>query len=151
MSLNIKKISEEDYVQLDCRVLFENNLTDRAFGVISNKDKHYKFSWQSDIVQPSIIEIKNNIYSVGIDLNYTIVDFNKNTVLLRIELENFLLKTLIYNNTLYVITELEVYLISIINFSVIEMIDLPDIFIDIVFEEDSVNIKCFGGEKVLVN
>ncbi|MHA3046233.1 hypothetical protein JSO59_002520 [Riemerella anatipestifer] len=151
MSLNIKKISEEDYVQLDCRVLFENNLTDRAFGVISSKDKHYKFSWQSDIVQPSIIEIKNNIYSVGIDLNYTIVDFNKNTVLLRIELENFLLKTLIYNNTLYVITELEVYLISIINFSVIEMIDLPDIFIDIVFEEDSVNIKCFGGEKVLVN
>ncbi|WP_419870496.1 hypothetical protein [Chryseobacterium sp. CT-SW4] len=146
MNVNFNEISEESFTKLNYNFLFENKLSERAFGVISNDNYFYKFSWQSDTIKPEILTIKETFCTVGIDLNYAILDFIKNCVILNIDLNSFFIKSLVHNEIIYVISETEIYLVSVQNFNVLQTIDLPDIFEEIIFESDKIIIKYYDGE-----
>jgi len=146
MNVNFKEISEESFTKLNYNFLFENKLSERAFGVISNDNYFYKFSWQSDTIKPEILTVKETFCTVGIDLNYAILDFIKNCVILDIDLNSFFIKSLVHNEIIYIISETEIYLVSVQNFNVLKTIDLPDIFEEIIFESDKFIIKYYDGE-----
>ncbi|WP_326981989.1 hypothetical protein VUJ46_17420 [Chryseobacterium sp. MYb264] len=150
MEVHFKEITEENFNKVNYHLLFENTLSGRSFGIISNDNFNYKFSWQSDIVKPEINNIEDDIYSVGIDLNYVILDLVTNKILLNVNLNSFFIKSLVRNNIVYMIAETEVYLISAKNYNVIKSVDLPDVFEDIIFESDTAIIKCFGDEEIYI-
>lgn len=148
MEMHYKEITEENFNKINHHLLFENTLSGRSFGIISNDNFSYKFSWQSDVIKPEINNIKDDVYSIGIDLNYVILDFVKNQILFSVNLNSFFIKSFVRNNIVYVIAETEVYLISVKNYNVIKSIDLPDVFEDILFEVDTTIIRCFGDEEI---
>ncbi len=76
MELEVKRISELDFKKLNIHTLFEDKLTDRIFGVVSNGLFSYKFGWQSDTLNPFILNVKGCFYFIGIDQNLVIFDFS---------------------------------------------------------------------------
>ena len=129
-------------------VLFENKLTDRVFGIISNGINEYKFSWQSTIIKPKVIDVDDFRCSISIDLVFLIFEFLTGKILLQLTLDYFFYDTKIYNGFIYVITELEIIKISTKDLLVIERFALPDYFENIEFNEEIILVKCVGDEIV---
>lgn len=148
MKISIKEISESDFNKLELPVLFEDKLTDRVFGIISNGTNEYKFSWQSTVSKPKIIGIDEFRCSIGIDLVFVIFEFLTGKILLQLSLDYFLYDTKIYNGFLYVITELEIIKINTRDLIVVETFALPNYFESIEFNEGIILVKCVGDEVV---
>lgn len=148
MNEKVKEISESDYSRLKLPVLFEDKLTDRVFGIISNGINKYKFSWQSTVIKPKIIDIDDFRCSIGIDLVFVVFEFLAGKILLQLSLNYLFYDTKIYNGFLYVITELEIIKINTKDLLVVETFALPDYFESIEFNEEIILVKCVGDEIV---
>ena len=83
MVYTLTNITENDFISLNCKLLFGDNKTNRMFAKISTLDTCYKFAWQSDLLNPSVFAVNNDIYCIGVDLNFAIIDFNSNTILFK--------------------------------------------------------------------
>lgn len=150
MQVSIKEISESDFNNLELPVLFEDKLTDRVFGIISNGVNEYKLSWQSTVSKPKITVIDNFRYSIGIDLVFVIFEFLTGKILLQLSLDYFFYDTRIYNEFLYVITELEIIKVNTKDLLVVETFALPDYFESIEFNEKTILVKCVSDELVVL-
>lgn len=148
MRINIREISKSDFNNLQLPVLFEDKLTDRVFCVISNGVNEYKFGWQSTLIKPRIRFINNNYCSIGIDLIFIIFDFNTGIILKKFSLDYYFYDTKIFNEFLYVITQLEIFKINTKALLVVETFALPDYFESIEFNERVISVKCIDGEVV---
>lgn len=150
MNIELKDISDFDFINLDIPTLFEDKLTDRTFGVLSDGINEYKLGWQSDNIKPVIKWINTLLCSIGIDLVFIIFEFTTGWVLLKLSLDYFFYDTKIYNEFVYVITELEIIKINIVNLAVVEIYSLPDSFESIEFKERNIMVKCVGDEVVII-
>ena len=150
MNIELTEISDFDFNNLDIPTLFVDKLTDRTFGVLSVGSNEYKLGWQSDNIKPVIKRINTLQYSIGIDLVFMIFDFTTCEVLLKLSLDYFFYDTKIYNEFIYVITELEIIKINIANLTVVEIYSLPDYFESIEFNERYIIVKCIGDEFVKI-
>ena len=92
--------------------------------------------------------MSENVYSVGIDLNFTIIDFKENIIISNLLLDYFFYETKLHDDFLYIITELSIIKIELITFRLIETLYLPDIFVEIKFDNDRMQVKCFNDEIV---
>lgn len=148
MDIELSEISEIEFKKCGLPILFENELTDRVFAIVSNHKNKFKFAWQSTNLKPVIIALNRNstLCSIGIDLNFVIFDFYKGDILLNLDLTYFFYDTKIYGGFLYIITELEIIIIDILNLSIIDICSLPDYFTDIEFNEEFVTVKYISGE-----
>ena len=133
--MEIKEISESDFNNLKLPVLFEDKLTDRVFSLISNGIKEYKFGWQSTLIKPIIKFINDNYCCIGIDLAFIIFDFNTGRILKKLSLDYYFYDAKIFNEFLYVITQLEIIKINITNLTIVETFALPDYFESIKFNK----------------
>ncbi len=148
MNISIKEISELEFKKLNIPVLFEDESMDRAFGVISDGKNEYKLGWQSDNIKPIIKWINTVLYSIGIDLTFVLFEFNTGRILQKLSLNYFFYDTEIYNESLYVITELEIVKINITDLAIVETFSLPNFFESIEFNEGIVAVKCVGDEVI---
>jgi len=148
MNVEIREISESDFNNLELPILFEDILTDRVFGVISNGVNEYKLSWQSTISKPKIVVIDNFRCSIGIDLVFVIFEFLTGKILLQLSLDYFFYEVKTYKQFLYVITELEIIKINTKDLLVVEAFALPDYFESIEFNEGIIVVKCVDDEAV---
>ena len=146
----IEKISKQQYDKLDFPILFES-IEDRSFAILSNEKYSYKLGWRSTEIDPTIKEINDSIYAIGIDLIFIILDFHTRKILQNIFLESFFYDVKIHNKKIYIITELEIYKISNIDYQVINIYQLPDIFEDIYFEYDKIKVKCMDLNWIDLN
>lgn len=147
MKVELKLINEVVFNELNSKTIF-NAEGSRCYGILANKDDSYKLGWQSEIVSPKINEISNNIYSIGIDLNFAIVDFEKDNIVLNLSLDYFFYETKLHNGFIYVVTELLIIKINQRTFDIIEEFGLPDFFEEIIFKDDIIEIKCLNEEIV---
>ncbi|WP_154652532.1 hypothetical protein [Flavobacterium rivuli] len=145
MKVEFKAISESDFRETGSILLF-NTERPRCYGIIFNEEISFKFGWQSDLITPEINEVSENVYSLGIDLNFAIIDFNKNSIVTNLLLDYFFYLTKLYEDYLYVITELSIIRIELVTFTIIETLYLPDIFKEIVFDKNRIEVKCFNDE-----
>jgi hypothetical protein len=148
MAILVNEIKEFDFNSLNYPILFGDKTTNRVFNLISFGDYRFKFGYQSENVNPKINEISKNIYSLGIDLNFAIIDFEKNKVILNLVLDYYFYEAKLHNGFIYVITELLIIKINQITFETIEKFALPDIFMEIIFKGDKMEIKCLNNEIV---
>lgn len=148
MKATIKKISESEFKNSHLPVLFEDELTDRVFGLISNGVCAYRFGWQSTVSEPITKFININYCSVGIDLNFVLFDFNTGRIMKKLSLDYYFYDIEVFNEFLYVITQLEIIKIDIANLAIIDTCPLPDYFESIRFDEGIAVVKCIDGEVI---
>lgn len=145
MQLSLIEISETNFNKLELPILFNDKLTGRVFGVISDGINGYKLSWQSTFSKPKLMLIDGFRYSVGIDLNFVIFDISSKQILRSIDLFYFFYDAKIHMGFLYVITELEIIRINILDLEVDETYALTDYFESMDFLEDSIIVKSVDG------
>ena len=150
MKKQVKNISKSDFDSLKCLTLFENKLTDKVFAYISDNKICYKYGWSSETVSPIILNVRNNIFLIGIDQNLVVFDFDKEKIELKLELDYFFYDAKIYNKCIYVISELEILKIDIKTTSVINETELPEYFQKIEFINDKAHVYCIDGQKVTI-
>lgn len=149
MNVTLKEISELEFKSSNIPSLFKNKLGNKIFGKVCSGAIEYKLAWQSITIKPSLVLIDNNCYSIAIDLNFVIVDFKFNKIILDIALDYFFYNVKINNHIIYVITELEIILISSNTYKLINVISLPDYFADIKFlEKNKVIIYCVDDKII---
>lgn len=151
MDSMLQQITENDFLESNALILFSEYKTSRNFGIFSFNDNSYKLSWQSDVSKPIITQITDNIYSIGIDLNFAIVDFKSNKILLNLDFFSFYYYTKLLDNFIYIVTELEIIKVDTMNFKVVEIIALPDIFREMTVLDDKIIIQCFDDRIVEIS
>lgn len=145
MKVEFKAITESDFKNNHSTLIF-NTERSRCYGVIFNKEISFKFGWQSNLIIPKINEISENVYSLGIDLNFVIIDFKKNIIILNLLLDYFFYEAKLYEDFLYVITELSIIKIELVTLKLIETFSLPDFFEGIIFDKNRIEVKCLNDE-----
>lgn len=150
MEYTLTKLNENDFTALNCKQLFGDNRTYRMFAKISKLNSCFKFAWQSDLISPSVFEVNNVICCIGVDLNFAIIDFNSNTILLNLQLDYFYYGVFIANNHIFVITELEVLKINVEKFKIIDKFGLPEFYQSSTISDELIEISCINGEIVKI-
>lgn len=149
--MDLREISEINYKNSNLPILFETKQTDRMFGMISNNKQSFKFGWQSTIVKPIIKEVSKEVYAIGIDLNFIIIDLNLVKIKLKLELSYFFLNLVFYDDFIIVITELEILIISLINCSLLKNISLPEIYENMEMNGKDLKFISVDGSEVDLN
>ncbi len=148
MNSMLQHITEQDFIKSNALKLFSEYKTSRNFGIFTLNGNSYKLSWQSNISKPDIIQITDSIYSIGIDLNFAIIDFKSNKILLNINFFSFYYYTMLLDNYIYIVTELEIIKVNTMNFKVVEIVALPDIFKEMTVLIDKIKIYCFDDSII---
>ncbi len=151
MNILLEKISEESFNNLTSKVLFNDSTTSRCFGEINGAPTKFRLGWQSDLIDPVISELVPGIFGVGIDQNFAIADFNTGNELLNLNLDYSFLTLQKFEESLFVISELEVIEIDLSNFTVINTHALPDLYQDIEKKDGYFEISCEGGFVVKID
>lgn len=150
MRVAMSHIPKDEFYSLRLPVVFNDKSTSRSFGVIAIAGKPcFKMAWQSDLVEPVITEIRNDVVSIGIDQNLAIVNFTTNAILLNVELTYNFLTTEVLNERILMATELEVLEINSTSFEILHTYLLPDLFEEFVFENGTAEVRCAGN--IVVN
>jgi hypothetical protein len=144
MELHLKNISAEEFSQLRVPILFRDKFSDRNFGVITNGKSTFRLAWQSDMLQPEITEIFSNVYAIGIDQNFAIIDFTDGKVLLKLEFTYNFYTVQFVDDKFFVITELELIQIDKYTFKVLKEYPLPDFFQEMQQVDGHLQVKCAG-------
>jgi hypothetical protein len=145
MEVSFKKISEREFERKQSTpILFYDKLYSRCFGVIESKASDYRFGWQSDLLDPIIKKVDENIYAIGIDQNFAVVDFAQKRVLLNLSLFYNFHTVHSLNGYVFICTELEVLVINKLTFETVQSITLPDFFEKLVFEDEKIKVVCVG-------
>ena len=142
------KLSEEDFYKSKIPILFNDKNTSRCFGVIRKGEQEFGLAWQSDLVEPFITEIDPNIYCIGIDQDFAVVDFNNKLILLRLYLTYNFFTTQIFKGSILVVTELEIIRLERIEFEILKRYALPDYFENAILRDDFLEIKCAGDTGI---
>lgn len=146
----IDVINRERFESIDAPVLFGNVNDDRRFALASIGDSVVKFSWQSDLLLPKIVEFEYGVGVIGVDLFIAVFDFKDKLILFKLKLDYFLFEIIRVKNNIVVVSELNIHVVSMSNQTVIKIIDLPDIYLDAIFHENKMQVECANGETVLV-
>lgn len=148
MKIILKKIVESEFRKLDIPILFEDKSLDRNFGVVSDGKKEYKIGWQSENIEPVVKKINPLLYSIGIDLIFVIFEFSTGKIVQNFSLDYYFYDTAIFNNALYIITQLEIIKIDNTSLVVVNTYSLPDYFESIEFNEGIIVVRCINNETI---
>ncbi|HEY5751394.1 MAG TPA: hypothetical protein VIU12_35290 [Chryseolinea sp.] len=152
MQVELIEVEKEDFANVDCEILFANVLADRKHVMLSKgEDPKYKFTWQSDLIKPELTEIADDVFSIGIDLNFAIVNIETRNVLLNVSLDSFFYYTTTLGDSIYVIAEVEIMKIDKHSYVIIHRYGLPDIFEEMKVVNDRIEVKCFGEQTVYID
>lgn len=144
------KATEEEFNRSAFTELFNEKLTSRCWGIITNGVYGFKFGWQSDLLEPLITEADTNIYTIGIDQSFVIADLDKGKVLLSLNLTYNFLTTILFKKNIFVCTELEIIKITQNGFKILSSYPLPDFFEELILSDDSIKVKCFEQEVIAI-
>lgn len=150
MVSSVDRITKEKYQELKIKNLFEEKMTDCVYATILINNVVYKFAWASDLVTPVIKIINNQYCTIGIDLDFIVINMIENVVIDSVKLNYFFYDTQIFNNFLFVITELEILKIEMQNFKIIDEIGLPEIFESWDVVDNKIKVICLDGQEVIM-
>jgi hypothetical protein len=148
MDAYLKNVNNTEFYTIPGQVIFNDEMTSRKYGLLTNNKLNFKFSWQSDLVTPQVIKISNDTYGIGIDQHFAILDFKLNHIALNKELIYPFLVAEIFHKDIMVCTEMEIVKVDGNSFIVKGIIALPDIFEDIEFVNDRLVITCAGNIQI---
>lgn len=144
----LNEISDINYKSSNFPILFEDNQTDRVFGIISNDVHRFKLGWQSTIVKPVVKGISKEIYAIGIDQNFIIIDLNLVNIRLKLKLNYFFYNVVTCNNFIIVITDLEIFIISELTYKIVKEIPLPEVYTEMEVNDQNIKFICINGSEI---
>lgn len=139
------EITKEEYNKLNLPTLFTNRLGSWKFGVINFNNHFYKFSWQSELINPLVIELITGIFCVGIDLNVIVIDSRLNKIIHDLYLNSFFFDVQIIQGFIYIISELEIIQIDKTSLNIVKHHYLPDIFEEMTLAGHKIIVKCMSN------
>ena len=149
--MRYKEISASEFTKLNCSVLFDDEKTGRRFGVIYSEVNVYKFSWQSDSVDPIFLINEIGMFCcVGVDQSFSIVEFKEKGAQINLKLDYFLYDIKYIGRKIWVITELEILIINTLNYEIFKTIPLPSFFKTINIEDSIATVKCVEEEVLQI-
>jgi hypothetical protein len=148
MKTALSLITESDFNKENNLIIFQDKVANHRYAQLKHGNNSFRLAWHSDSITPVISEIRNNIFSIGIDQNFAIIDFENDKILLNLDFLSFFYYTELLDNFIYIITELEIIKVDTINFKVLETIGLPDIFREMTIMDDKILIQCFDDRIV---
>lgn len=144
----LQQLSKEQYGPLDAPVLFEDAENDQFYGLLQHGALSFKFGWIRELVPPVIKWLDNDICTIGIDKNFAIASFQTGEVLLSLPLNTYFVDSYILQNNILVITQLEIFKISISTYEIVTTFDLPDFFVSVEILGDIFKVRCFDGSEL---
>jgi hypothetical protein len=127
------------------RIVFDNILLNSRFGEIYCNEHLFKFGWNSENIIPKIIEINNNVYAIGIDQYFAIIDFNTGYICLNYDLFYNLYDLKVHQNNILIATELEILILNKFNYSILKKVPLLEFYDDIDFDNNKFKIRTIDG------
>lgn len=149
MKIRLKSINEEKYYQSSSPILFEDKRCDRSFAFLTNELIEYKFGWQSDLIEPELRVLSDTHCSIGIDLDFIILEFMTGKIEIKLSLDSFFFETKVIKEMLYVICEFEIIIINLKNFQISEIVPLPDVYQRMEINDDNIIIITLEGRSVV--
>lgn len=147
--IKIKKIDKIEFNLLDIPALLNEDKGNKCYAIVSNGILNYKIAWQSDLLSPLILKISNNIYCIGIDQFFYVVDFSKYNILLNLKLAYYFYDVKIFQKWIFVITELEIIRVNNDTFIIENEYSLPDFYERISFLDNSIKVKCLNVDQLV--
>jgi hypothetical protein len=113
-SYDIQKLTAKEYSSLEAPVLFseEDRRFNKCFGIITIGEQRYKFSWYSDLVEPIIELLDSNLFGIGIDQHFCILN-SSNGIYKCWDLDTPFLYMIVYEGYVVVICEINILFISL--------------------------------------
>lgn len=148
--MKLEFIDHNTYKKLDCEAIFDELHNDiyRKYGKIINANSYIKIAWSSDILLPQFLDLSSKIYAIGIDQNFAIYDFEKKHRIMYLDLMFLFCEMVKVNQKLFIATELEVIVVDLEDYNIIDTISLPDMYDKIEINCDKIDIHCL--ENILI-
>ena len=143
--MNITYTNKEDFSLSNTTVLFDDELYANTFCICTYNNKHYKFSWASRTIKPEIHELRENVFSIGVDQVFLIYDFSTDRALLKCHFFSYFYESLIIGEKLIIICELEYSVVDLNTCTVVGSDAFPDIFVKCEVLGDRIKVDCMSG------
>ncbi len=145
--MNIEIIDYDTYKSLNCESVFKDYHNDfyRIYGKIVEDDCCTKIAWSSDLLLPHFIEIFPKIFAIGIDQDFAIYDFDLKSRIMYLDLVFLFCEMVIFDKKIYIATELEIIIIDIQQYKIIDTIPLEDTYDKIKISCDEIEIYCMNN------
>ena len=148
--MKLEFIDHNTYKELDYEAIFDDlhNAFYRKYGKIINANSYIKIAWSSDLLLPQFLDLSSKIYAIGIDQNFAIYDFEKKYRIMYLDLRFLFCEMVKVNQKLFIATELEVIVVDLEDYNIIDTIPLPDMYDKIEINCDQIDIHCL--ENILI-
>jgi len=146
--IELEEIRKTDFYLYRMPTLFAENKANKCFAKISNGIISYQLAWQSDLLKPIVLNIKQEIYCIGIDQYFCVIDFTRINILLNLKLMYNFYDVKIFQDWIFVICELEIIKINKDNLNIEDEFGLPDFFEKMDFENNLIKIKCLNNNYI---
>lgn len=143
-------IDKHAYEELNCNSVFDNshNEFNRKFGKITVSCSYAKIAWSSDLLLPQFFKISNKIYTIGVDQNFAIYDFEEKRRIMFFNLMFLFYEMVEFGIYILVATELEIVMVDIQKYKIIDIIPLPDTYKKIEINGNIIKIYCLNDRFI---
>ena len=147
--MKLEFIDHNTYKESDFEAIFDDLHNDlyRKYGKIIHANSYIKIAWSSDLL-PQFLYLSSKIYAIGIDQNFAIYDFEKKHRIMYLDLMFLFCEMVKVNQKLFIATELEVIVVDLEDYNIIDTISLPDMYDKIEINCDQIDIHCL--ENILI-
>lgn len=149
MNYKINKVERSEFQNSSLQNIFSNDENSTCFAFLSFDNIKFKVNWQSDLIEPSVIDIGSELIAVGIDLSFALINRTSGQITYKVDLDYFFVESFVLNNDVLVITELGVLKIDLNNFYS-RYYALPDSYHEYEINNGSIEITCENGEVVVI-
>lgn len=145
----ISKVEQDEFRSSELKNIFINDENRRCFAFLSFDNVKFKVNWQSDLIEPAVVDIGSDLIAVGVDLNFALINIVHGQVIYKVDLDYFFVESFVLNNDVYAITELGVLKIDPINANS-QYYALPDCYHEHEILNGSVEVTCENGDVVVI-
>ncbi|WP_105173577.1 hypothetical protein [Pseudoalteromonas sp. T1lg122] len=149
MNYKINKVERSEFQNSSLQNIFSNDENSTCFAFLSFDNIKFKVNWQSDLIEPSVIDIGSELIAVGIDLSFALINRTSGQITYKVDLDYFFVESFVLNNDVLVITELGVLKIDLNNFYS-RYYALPDSYHEYEINNGSIEITCENGDVVVI-
>jgi hypothetical protein len=145
--INIIKIKECEFNLLNHELLFSKPEFNRSFALVKIETYIYKTAWNSTVIQPQLLDLDLKFFAID---QFLAIFNHKGCLLKKQELSYRFCDFLYFNNTYYIITELDICKIDLNNYDLIEIEYFNEIYSHYKISNNKLTIFFIDGQSVQI-
>lgn len=145
----MKTLTNEQYNNLNATILFSEEYS-HSYGSITIESKTYKFSWQSNLIKPQIRSLRPNVFGIGIDQHFCLLNTKKDEHAILL-LDTFFYFMIASEAIVFVVCETEILLVNIYSFKQEKKYMFNEIIKDVDLTGHSMKVSFIDDEAVMID